>query len=377
MSRAGALAPGLLARLSRPPQRVALLKPSRIGDFICATPAMRALRQALPDAEITLVTLPMLRDMAERSALFDRVVDFPGYPGLAEQLFAPRRAAGFFVAMQAQRFDLALQLQGSGVNANPFALMIGARHTAGFVRPGDGPGLLDAALPLPDAGHEIDRMLALPAFLGAPAAGRATEFPLWLEDHELAAELLLDAEPPLIGLHPGARDASRRWPVARFAAVARELRARHGGTLALLGEPGDRVTAALAAALGDTPFVRLDGRTRLPTLGALIARLALLVTNDTGPAHIAYALGTPTLTIFGAGDPDRYGPPAAGPFVALAHPVGCRPCGLAECPIGEACLRGVTVEQVIEAAETVCVPAACRPAAPADTLQVLHQEEAT
>src|SRR5689334_1570350 len=101
--------PGLLTRLMRrgeTPRKVALLRASRIGDFLCATPAIRALRAALPDAEITMITLPMLRDLVERSPHLDRFVAFPGFPGVAEQLFDASRATAFFAAMQAERFDL-------------------------------------------------------------------------------------------------------------------------------------------------------------------------------------------------------------------------------------------------------------------------------
>lgn len=76
----------------------------------------------------------------------------PGFPGIAEQLFEPRRALEFCAAMQAERFDLAVQMHGSGVYANPFTLLLGARVTAGFIRPGDSPGRLDAALPMPTCG---------------------------------------------------------------------------------------------------------------------------------------------------------------------------------------------------------------------------------
>ncbi len=80
---------------------------------------------------------------------------------------------------------------------------------------------------------------------------------------------------------------------------------------------------------------------------------AVLVTNDTGPAHIAYALGTPTVTIFGSGNPKRYAPLAPGPYRILVYEVPCRPCGYAVCPIGYRCLEGVTVEQAVDAAEEV------------------------
>ncbi len=117
---------GLLQGLPEPPRKVALLHASRIGDFICATPAFRAIRKALPDAEITIVTLPMLCDLAWRLAHFDAVAASPVYPSVAEQLFDARRAVRFFAEMQAKSFDLAIQVQGSGVYSNPFTLMLGA-----------------------------------------------------------------------------------------------------------------------------------------------------------------------------------------------------------------------------------------------------------
>ncbi|MFM8319467.1 MAG: glycosyltransferase family 9 protein [Chloroflexota bacterium] len=345
--------PPLLASQDPAPRRVAVLRASRIGDFICATPFLRLLRRTLPQAEITLITLPMLCPAAARLDSLDRVAGFPGFPGLAEQLFEPRRALAFLRRMQARRFDLAIQLQGSGVYANPFTLLLGARRTAGFVRPGDPPGRLDAALPLPDAGHEVQRVLAMADLLGLPRpAGPPppTEFPLWPQDHAAAAALLEGAARPLIGLHPAARDATRRWSPARFAAAAGELQRRCGGTLVGLGEAAEAPLVERILQDARAPQRSLAGKTSLPALGAVIQRLDLLLTNDSGPAHIAYALGAPTVTIFGGGDPRRYGPPAPGPFRTPAAPAECRPCGYARCPVGDACLQAISVEQVVEAA---------------------------
>ncbi len=344
-------APGLLARLPHVPRKVAVVRPSRIGDFVCAVPAFRALRAALPQAEIVVVTLPLLRQLAERLPYFDRFVAFPGYPGLAEQFFDARCTLRFFEQMQAEHFDLVLQLQGSGVNSNPFALMFGAQATAGFVRQGDGAGRMDAALPIPCAGHEVQRVLALPLFLGAEPQGAHTEFPLREEDHAEALALLGGVPPPLLGLHPGARSPTRRWFLERFALTGAELRRQHGGTLVVIGGPEDRAQGKRLAEWIGRPVLNLCGATAsLPVLGAVIARLALLITNDSGPAHIAYALGTPTVTIFGGEDPQRYGPPMAGPFRVLVPEVQCRPCGEVVCPIGYECLRDVTVGQVMSAA---------------------------
>lgn len=346
-------APGLLARLSEAPRKVALLRASRIGDFICATPAFRALRQALPEAEITIITLPILRDIAIRSPHLDRYVAFPGFPGIAEQFFDARNTTHSLQTMQEEYFDLALQMQGSGVYSNPFMLLLGAKITAGFVRPGDSPGLLDAALPYPEQLHEIRCVLSLTSFIGAPEQGEQIEFPLWPQDHAEAAALLANAKPPLIGLHPAARELTRRWPVERFAAVGAALRRKYGGAVVIVGEPEEQATGAMLAQLVGEPYLNLVGKTSLVTLGAIIDRLAVLITNDTGPAHIAYALSVPTVTIFGAGNPATNGPLQEGPFRVLAHPVPCRPCGRETCPIGYACLEGVTVEMALYAADEI------------------------
>jgi ADP-heptose:LPS heptosyltransferase len=352
--------PGLFQRLSEPPRKVVLLRASRIGDFICTTPAFRALRAALPHAEITLITLPLLRDLVERLPYLDRFVAFPGFPGIAEQFFDPREALSFFQAMQAERFDLAIQLQGSGVNSNPFMLLLGARYTAGFIRQGAAPGLLDAALPWPLHGHEIQRMLSILRFLGVDAHCTDTEYPLWPQDHADAERLLAGTKRPFIGLHTAARDATRRWPLDRFIVVAKTLHSRHGGTIVFLGEETEHcVGEEIARIIGAESCLNLAGKTSLPVLGAVIARLSLLVTNDTGPAHVAYALKTPTVTIFGGGSPEAYAPLQNGPFHILLHEVPCRPCGYAVCPIGNACLQAVTVEDVVDATirlSPICLP---------------------
>lgn len=353
MKRENPFKPGLLTRLPAPPQKIALLRASRIGDFICAIPALRALRQSLPDAEITMITLPMLADIARRCPYIDTVQLFPGFPWLAEQLFEPHKAVNFLQQMQAECFDLAIQIQGTGVLSNPFTLLLGARTTAGFVRPGDAPGILDAALEYPQQCHEIQTVLAMMTFLGAAEQGYELEFPLWPQDYQAAETLLHDIKPPLIGLHPAAREATRRWFIDRFAAVGNALQRKYGGTVLILGEPEELHTGKRLADMLDVPYLNLIGQTSLVSLGALMTKLSVFITNDTGPSHIAYALKTPTIIIFGGGNPATNGPLTPGPFRVLKHDVPCRPCTHGTCPIDDVCLKGVTVSQVIHAAEEI------------------------
>jgi ADP-heptose:LPS heptosyltransferase len=130
----------------------------------------------------------------------------------------------------------------------------------------------------------------------------------------------------------------------------------------VVGGPDERDLASAALeALGDRgcPAVNLTGRTSLPVLGASIEQMLILLTNDSGPAHIAYALGTPAVTTFGGTDPARWGPPASPYFAALTNPVACWPCPHWVCPTHLECLDGITVEAVVEAARRVI--AASRP----------------
>ncbi|MFL6624826.1 MAG: glycosyltransferase family 9 protein [Sulfurifustaceae bacterium] len=307
----------LLTRLSPAPRKIAVVRASRLGDFICATPALRALRAALPSAEIVMITLPLLRDLVARLPYIDRFVAFPGFPGIAQQFFNPHEALAFFQHMQTERFDLALQLQGSGVYANPFTLLLGASATAGFVRAEDDASALATSLVWPARGHETERLLALMEHVGVGRLGNDLAFPLWQDDRDKAAQILARLPPPYIGVHAGSHDPYRRWPLERFAAVARTLLRRYGGTVLVLGGIHEsEQTLGLCAAIGPGAY-NLAGRTSLGTLGAVIERLALLISNDSGPAHIGYALSTPTVGIYRTGGAERYGPASAGPFAAL------------------------------------------------------------
>jgi ADP-heptose:LPS heptosyltransferase len=301
----------MLLETAGPWRKVAVLRPGRIGDYLCATPAVRALRRAVPRAELHYVALPLVRDLVERNPCVDQFVAFPGFPYIAEQFFRPRPALRWLSAMQGEEYDLVVQLYGSGVYANPIALLMGGRCCAGFVRTDADPHPLDVAIPLPPAGPEVDRVLALVRHLGAVDTGREYDLELTAADRACAARLLDTLPRPVIGLHRGARDGERAVDVAAFARAAAIL----GGSAVLLG------------GLDEPPVgggLNLTGLLPLGTSAAVVAGLDLLLTTDSGPAHLAYAVGTPSVTVFVASDPERWGPPVPGPHVVLdcrAEPV--------------------------------------------------------
>ena len=122
----------------QPPRRVGILRALQLGDLLCAVPALRALRAALPDAEMVLIGLPWARSFVQRFDMYlDGFREFPGYPGLPEQVPRLERIGAFLDEIQAEKFDLVLQMQGSGRITNPLAVLLGAGSPPGFGSPVD------------------------------------------------------------------------------------------------------------------------------------------------------------------------------------------------------------------------------------------------
>lgn len=329
--------------------RVAVLRALVLGDLLCATPALRALKRGLPRAELTLVGLPWARELAARLDSVDHFVELPGWPGLPERPEAPADERRAFVDdMRARRFDWALQMHGSGSVVNPLVGAWGARHAAGFRRPGDAvpEGAAATFAAWPETGTEVERLLALTDHLRLPRRGLALDFPLRDDDRRAAARLLEGlGQRPLAIVHAGSQLPSRRWPAGRFAAVADTL-ADAGLAVLLTGTgPEAAVVRAVAGAMRH-PARDLAGRTTLWTLGALVERARLVVCNDTGISHVAAALGTPSVVVSSGGDALRWAPADGLRHRVLWHDVPCRPCAFAECPIGHPCALGVPVADV-------------------------------
>jgi ADP-heptose:LPS heptosyltransferase len=332
-------------------RRIAVFRALQLGDLLCAVPALRALRKAAPQARITLIGLPWASSFVER---FDHYVDdfiaFPGYPGMPESVPQPEAMPRFLEAARARRFDLALQMHGSGALTNPLVLSLGAARSAGFYLAGE---------PCPDPStfaywqpheHEVLRYLRLLWMLGAPPQGEHLEFPTRQSDHE---ELARTVPALRVGghacIHPGARLPSRRWPPQRFAEVADAL-AGQGLTVVVTGSADERALTGATLDAMRMPAIDLTGRTSLGALAVLLSNACLLVCNDTGVSHVAAAVGTPSVVVCSGADPGRWAPLDSRRHRVLHADVPCRPCSHYECPIGHPCARGVGSEQVLAAA---------------------------
>ena len=347
-------------------EQLAIVLPSWVGDTVMATPVLRAVRAARPDARVTVVCRPGLDQVLAGCPWVDDIVAVE-MKRIGGTLQAVRRlrGAGVTVAL----------LLPNGLRSALVAVLAGARVRVGYRRGGRGP-LLSHGLARPpgrDPVGAVDYYAMLARFaLGLDHVDTRIELAVTEAQRADAGRLLEGVAQPFVVLCPGANRAAKRWPAERFAAVADELATRHGLAVVATGSPAERPVIARVTAAARTPVTDLGAHG--VTLGALkgvIAEARLMITNDTGPRHIAAALGTPAVSLFGPTDPrwTSIDSPCekilvAEPFlpaelVADDHPTGC--------VIGRITVGDVlsAAGQLLAAAEAATV--ATRDASPAAT----------
>jgi ADP-heptose:LPS heptosyltransferase len=336
-------------------RRVALVRLRvGLGDLLCSLPAVRRLRQARPDLHLTMVTWPEMAGAVARIGGVDELLPFPGADGIPDRPPDPAGWEPFLAAARGRRFDLALQVYGDRPAANRVAASLGAPLVGGFAPTGWDPPADARRLHLryPLHLHEAERHLRLLEHLGLPAGGPPElDFPVTADDEAEHARTLarhgLSAGRYAV-LHPGASSPTRRWPAGRFAAVGDAL-AADGLAVVVTGVPAERGVSAAVTAAMRAPAVDLTGATSIGGLAALLRDAAVLVGNDTGSAHLAAAVGAPSVTVFLPGDPVRWAHP--GPrHRAVAADVPCAPCPHLTCPIDFRCAASVRPEAVLSAA---------------------------
>jgi ADP-heptose:LPS heptosyltransferase len=350
---------------AEPIARIAVFRALMLGDMLCAVPALRAVRRAFPRATIEWIGLEPTRAMAARLPhLVDGFIALPGYPGLPEVRHDPAALPGFLEEVRGRRFDLALQLHGSGPVVNELVCSFGARRSAGFFVDGALVPARDASLyrRWPDRGHEIERLLSLTDHLGLARDGLALEYPVRAQDREALAALGFErseADRPYVCLHAGSQLASRRWPAERFAIVGDALAAR-GRRVVLTGSAGERALVQSVAAAMRRPALDLAGLTTPGMLGALLEGAEALVCNDTSVSHIAAALRCPSVVVSAGADVARWAPLDTARHRVLWQAMPCRPCAHAECPIGHPCALAIEPRAVLRALDEVLAPAPAR-----------------
>ena len=348
--------------------KILVIKLGDLGDCLLATPALRALREAHPDAIIDLLAPGSAQQVFSGSDLINRHLILPRWDATgrisastANPLILPALAG----ALSRRHYDVCIALQhlttAAGiVKLAGLVLSTGAPRRIGLDN-GRGTFFTDR---FPDTGfggiHEADYWLHTVSLLGADSSPRPTELIVTSEDRERAASFIRNCPRPLIALHPGsgAYSVARRWPVERFAEAGRRLRAIHGGTLIVIGNEA-AVNGQLAS---EIPATDLTGKLSVGVLAAILKSVNLLVTNDSGILHVGAFGRAPIVAIFGLTDARSWGPyygrsEDGARSTIVDVPLGCRPClyrdhalGWREGCLTRDCLQLVSVEMVVAAA---------------------------
>lgn len=297
-------------------KKIAILRALNLGDSLCIIPAIRALKNAFPEAEVTLIGLPWQKKFIKRfSDYFQDFISFPGWPGLPEQAFVPSKVTEFLEEVQHRQFDLVLQMQGSGSFTNPMCMLFDGKRVAGLRMEGNYCPDEKLFPVFREDKNEIERFLYLiKKALAIPADNASLEFPITQKEYEHCEQIcerLSLEHGNYVCIHPGARDAKRRWPAENFAFIGDRL-AEAGYTILITGDVGEKALTKQVAGLMNFSAIDLvaaEGHTGLGELAALIENGAALFCNDTGVSHIASATKTPSVIVFSAySDPGRWAP---------------------------------------------------------------------
>ena len=312
--------------------RIAVLRGGGLGDLIFAIPAMAALKAAYPGAELTLLGTPIHQALLDAvTSPVDEVRVLPFAEGVRPGEEDAEVLEEFFADMRGRNFDLAVQLHGGGRYSNPFLSRLGARHTVG-TRTADAASL-ERTIPYLYYQHEPLRALEVAGFAGA--------FPVDLEARLAPAGggALQDSGDddgrPLVVLHPGATDPRRRWPAEKFAELAAAC-AADGSRVVIVGDGSEQELAERISGLASSSAVSsVAGALDMAGLVALLARADAVVANDSGPRHLAQALGVPTVGIFWVGNVINAG--ALGRSLHRVHAswvTACPTCGIDVTQVG-------------------------------------------
>ncbi|MDQ0845735.1 glycosyltransferase family 9 protein [Streptomyces sp. V1I6] len=319
-----------------PRPRVLVLRALGLGDLLAAVPALRALRNGLPGHDIVLAAPARLATAAAATGLVDRLLPAS----------APGRAVPAELDWDGPPPDIAVDLHGNGPASRGLLTGLGPRDLYAYGRP-DGPVWRDDE-------HERERWCRLLEGHGLPADP---------EDLSVPPPATRSPAPGAVVVHPGADAAARCWPMERFAAVARQLHATGHRVVVTAGAAEARLAASVAGLAGLPDGAVLGGAggdIPFDVLMALVAEARCVVVGDTGLAHLATALGTPSVTLFGPVAPRLWGPPAEPRHRVLWHPDADDPPrpGDAHGDRPDERLLRITVEEVLDAVRTLPLPGA-------------------
>jgi heptosyltransferase I len=341
-------------------RRILIIKPSSFGDVIHALPVLNGLRWRYPAARISWMVANSCAGLLEGQPVLDEVIRFDRkrYGLLGRSWRASLEFIEFVRQLRARRFDLVVDLQGL-FRSGFLAMISGARTRVGFANARElGWTFYSHRVEVPDPEmHAVDRNYLFGIMLGFADVPIAFNLPIRDAARASARRLLsehgLGEGQAYIVVGPGTRWETKQWPVEHFVAAVTAIGNQTQLPIILTGMPEEREVAERIAAGTSARVVNIVGKTSLPEMIALIAGAAAVLMHDSGPMHLATALGRPMLAIYGPTNPARTGPYGRADTVARLD-LPCSPCYLkkvADCPYGHRCMRELRPEVV---AEQIC-----------------------
>jgi heptosyltransferase-2 len=336
-------------------KRILIVRTDRVGDVILSTPVIKALRDAYPASYIAMMVRPYTKVIVEGNPYLDEIISYDKQ-GKEKSWFGSLK---FAIELKKKKFDLAVVLNPSN-RSNLIPFMAGIPKRVGYNRK-LGFLLTDKIEDTKRLGqkHEIEYNLDLVRHLGLEPKDKSMFMPI-SEDSEQWVEGILrkeeiKPEDKLVVFNPGASDNSKIWPPERYAAVADKL-AEKGCKIVVLGGQSDTKIGQEVISYMHSPVINMVGNNNISQAASLLKRSSLFISTDTGPMHIAASVGVPIVAIFGRSQPGlsarRWGPHNKN-SVVLHKDVGCDDCLAHNCTKDFRCLKAITAEDVVRAAETV------------------------
>ncbi len=332
---------------------ILIIKPSSLGDVVQALPVLKSLRQKYPHARIDWLVNQELADILLDNPYLHTIHswDRAGWRQPRSFLRAFRDTLALVRNLRRARYDRVIDLQGLFRSA-VLAYLSGGKAITGFANAREmAPFLYRKRVELPTGEmHSVDRYVL--AVAGDVSAEK--EFPIEFSptDRQCMENLLsrmeYDGNRPLILFVPGARWPTKRWPPENFAALAEVLVESQGAQVGLIGSRAETPFVERISFLTRYRTMNFSGKTTLKQLAFLFTKAALVVGNDSGPIHIAAAVGTPVIALYGPTSPTRTGP-YGGNHTVLTSRLPCSPCFSRKCNISVACMRDISVDSVFEA----------------------------